>query len=148
MFYNIASANLTLEKLANLILIKFQNHQKFLPFIIYFIASLIVALGAGFYSVLAFMAPLSFVLCDKLKLNKILCAMAINYGALSGANFVSSQGGIIFRNLMQDARLVQNVAFINAFWIFIASFILPIFMLGIYTFFYKNTECKNRFTIK
>ncbi|MBZ7987375.1 SLC13 family permease [Campylobacter canadensis] len=142
MFYNIASANLTLEKLANLILIKFQNHQRFLPFVIYFIASLIAALGAGFYSVLAFMAPLSFVLCDKLKLNKLICAMAINYGALSGANFVSSQSGIIFRNLMQDAGLSQNEAFINAFWIFFASFILPIFVLGIYTLFAKTQSVK------
>ncbi len=43
-------------------------------------------MGAGFYTVLAFMAPITLLLCDKTGMGKMVGAMAVNYGALAGAN--------------------------------------------------------------
>lgn len=99
---------------------------------IFAISAIIAALGAGFYTVLAFMAPLTFLLCDKVGLSKIAGAMAINYGTLSGANFMTSQSGIIFRTLMEKSGIDAGVAFINSGFIFIATIVLPIFVLSFF----------------
>lgn len=111
---------------------RFANYPYLLPFVIFAISAIIAALGAGFYTVLAFMAPLTFLLCDKVGLSKIAGAMAINYGALGGANFMTSQSGIIFRTLMEKSGIDTGVAFINSSFIFIATIVLPIFVLSFF----------------
>ncbi|HEG5598787.1 TPA: SLC13 family permease, partial [Campylobacter jejuni] len=84
--------------------------------------------------VLAFMAPLTFLLCDKIGLSKIAGAMAINYGALGGANFMTSQSGIIFRGLMENSGIEANEAFVNSSIIFAFTIILPIVVLSFFVF--------------
>ncbi|MCP5688329.1 SLC13 family permease, partial [Klebsiella pneumoniae] len=74
-----------------------------LPFAVFFAATVIAAMGAGYYTVLAFMAPITLLLCERTRMSLIVGGMAVNYGALSGANFMSSQSGIIFRGLMTNA---------------------------------------------
>lgn len=74
-----------------------------LPFAVFLAATLIAGMGAGFYTVLAFMAPIALLMCDKTGMGKMVGAMAVNYGALAGANFMASQSGLIFRGLMQSA---------------------------------------------
>ena len=71
-------------------------------------------MGAGYYTVLAFMAPLTLLLCQRTGMSLILGGLAVNYGALAGANFVSSQSGIIFRGLMTSAGMPESEAFVNA----------------------------------
>lgn len=140
LFYNFASVNGTLEKLAAFLIKKFENYPYFLPYAIFLVSALIAAMGAGFYSVLAFMAPITFLLCEKTGLDRVGGAMAINYGALGGANFPTSQSGIIFRGLMQNAGISQEVAFNDAFVIFLFTFILPIFVI---TFFVLKAKKNN-----
>ncbi|HEH5155882.1 TPA: SLC13 family permease [Campylobacter coli] len=132
LFYNFAVVNGTLEKLSGHLMYRFANYPYLLPFVIFAISAIIAALGAGFYTVLAFMAPLTFLLCDKVGLSKIAGAMAINYGALGGANFMTSQSGIIFRTLMEKSGIDTGVAFINSSFIFIATIVLPIFVLSFF----------------
>lgn len=41
----------------------------------------------------------------------IIGGMAANYGALAGANFMTSQSGIIFRSLMENTGISSQTAF-------------------------------------
>src|SRR3546814_10064693 len=91
LFYSFAIVNGTLEKLAEHLLYLCRNVPHLLPYAVFLTACLIAGLGAGYYTVLAFMAPLTLLLCQRTGMSLILGGMAVNYGALGGANFVSSQ---------------------------------------------------------
>ena len=133
LFYNFALANGALEKLSNQLLYKCRNFPQLLPLAIFFVATIIAGLGAGYYTVLAFMAPITLLLCSKTKMNLVIAALAVNYGALAGANFMTSQSGIIFRGLMDTAGIGTDTAFSYATGIFAATFAVPIVVLGIYS---------------
>lgn len=132
LFYNFASVNGTLEKIASHLMFYFQHTPYLLPFAIFLVSAIIAALGAGFYTVLAFMAPISFLLCEKMGLDRVASAMAINYGALGGANFMTSQSGIIFRSLMESSGIDAESAFLNSGAIFLVTILLPFFVIGIF----------------
>ncbi|AZS50955.1 SLC13 family permease [Entomomonas moraniae] len=140
LFYNVALANGALEKLAGHLLYKCKNFPQLLPLVVYFSATLIAALGAGFYTVLAFMAPITLLLCQRTNMSILIGGMAVNYGALAGANFMSSQSGIIFRGILENIGINNATAFTYSIYIFIVTFILPIILIGGYTFIYRNTN--------
>lgn len=133
-FYNFALVNGTLEKLAGHLMYACRSFPYLLPFAVFLAATAIAGLGAGFYTVLAFMAPLTLLLCDKTGMSKMIGAMAVNYGALAGANFMTSQSGLIFRGLMQNAGVGPDVAFVNAIGIFASTMLIPVCVLGILVF--------------
>ncbi|MDN6297625.1 MAG: SLC13 family permease [Halomonas sp.] len=138
LFYSFAIVNGTLEKLAEQLMYRCRNFPSLLPFAIFFAAVIISALGAGYYTVLAFMAPITLLLCERTKLSLIIGAMAVNYGALAGANFVSSQSGIIFRTLMMESGLSENEAFVNSAGIFASTMIVPIVVIGALVLFNRK----------
>ncbi|MGK8804248.1 SLC13 family permease [Acinetobacter seifertii] len=140
LFYNFALANGALEKLANHLLYKCRKFPQFLPLAIFFAATIIASLGAGFYTVLAFMAPITLLLCRKTNMNMIIGGMATNYGALAGANFMTSQSGIIFRSLMENTGISSQTAFSYSSGIFIITLIIPIMVLGIYTLWNRKSS--------
>ena len=133
LFYNFALANGALEKLCNQLLYRCRNFPSLLPLAIFFVATIISGLGAGYYTVLAFMAPMTLLLCEKTKMNVVIAVLAVNYGALAGANFMTSQSGIIFRGLMDTAGIASDTAFTYSSGIFAATFLIPIVVLGIYS---------------
>ncbi|MBA8499448.1 SLC13 family permease [Escherichia fergusonii] len=130
LFYNFALINGTLEKMAMYLLYLCRHFPKLLPLIIYFAASLVAALGAGFFTVLAFFAPLTLLLCRKTGMNKLVAAVAVNYGALGGANFMTSASGVVFRSLIDNAGYSAN-SFIYSSAIFIVSFVLPVVVISL-----------------
>ncbi len=140
LFYNFAVANGALEKLASHLLYKCRKFPQFLPLAIFFAATIIAGLGAGFYTVLAFMAPITLLLCKKTNMNMIIGGMAANYGALAGANFMTSQSGIIFRSLMENTGISSQTAFSYSSGIFILTLIIPIAVLGIYTLWNRKSN--------
>lgn len=140
LFYNVALANGALEKLAGHLLYHCRNFPSVLPLAVFAAATVIAALGAGFYTVLAFMAPLTLLLCQKTKMNFVIGSMAVNYGALAGANFMTSQSGIIFRGLIEGANIGKETAFGHATVIFTATLLIPIVVLGIYTVWSKRSS--------
>ncbi|EPJ3659318.1 SLC13 family permease [Acinetobacter baumannii] len=140
LFYNFALANGALEKLASHLLYKCRKFPQFLPLAIFFAATIIAGLGAGFYTVLAFMAPITLLLCKKTNMNMIIGGMAANYGALAGANFMTSQSGIIFRSLMENTGISSQTAFSYSSGIFILTLIIPIALLGIYTLWNRKSN--------
>jgi di/tricarboxylate transporter len=140
LFYSFAMINGTLEKMAEHMLYRCRKAPWLLPYAIFVTATLIAAMGAGYYTVLAFMAPLTLILCRRTGMGLILGGMAVNYGALCGANFVSSQSGIIFRGLMVNAGISETQAFINAFAIFLATLVLPLIILILFVLFSRRGE--------
>lgn len=140
LFYNFALANGALEKLASHLLYKCRKFPQFLPLAIFFAATIIAGLGAGFYTVLAFMAPITLLLCKKTNMNMIIGGMAANYGALAGANFMTSQSGIIFRSLMENTGISSQTAFSYSSGIFVLTLIIPIAVLGIYTLWNRQSN--------
>ncbi|ELW81918.1 TPA: SLC13 family permease [Acinetobacter nosocomialis] len=140
LFYNFALANGALEKLASHLLYKCRNFPQFLPLAIFFAATIIAGLGAGFYTVLAFMAPITLLLCKKTNMNMVIGGMAANYGALAGANFMTSQSGIIFRSLMENTGISSQTAFSYSSGVFVLTLIIPIAVLGIYTLWNRKSN--------
>ena len=127
-FYNFPMANGTLEKLSQHMLYKTRKFPYLLPFAIFFSATFIAGLGAGYFTVLAFFAPLTLILCEKTGLNKLTGALAVNYGSLAGANFMTSASGIIFKGLIENAGY-QSSAFSYTSTIFFSTIIIPIIVL-------------------
>lgn len=129
LFYNFAMVNGTLEKTAGGLLYACRRFPGLLPFALYFAAALIAALGAGFFTVMAFMAPLALLICDEAKMDKLVGAVAVNCGALSGANFMTSGSGVIFRGLMDEGGLA-DVSFGYTGVIFAASVIFSLLFIA------------------
>lgn len=140
LFYNFALANGALEKLASHLLYKCRKFPQLLPLAVFFASTIIAALGAGFYTVLAFMAPITLLLCRKTNMSMIIGGMAVNYGALAGANFMTSQSGIIFRSLMESVGVDAATGFSYATGIFVVTLIIPIVVLGLYTLWNRNSN--------
>lgn len=128
LFYNFAILNGTLEKLSQHLLYRTRKFPHLLPFAIFFAAMIIAALGAGYYSVLAFFGPITLILCEKTGLSKLTGALAVNYGCLAGSNFMTSASGIIFKGLIESAGYGDNV-FGYTTTIFVVSVIIPIIVL-------------------
>lgn len=128
MFFNFAVVNGTLDKLAKSLLYYARNFTKLLPLLIYLISVLVSGLGAGFFTTVAVMTTISMVISEKAGLNKLTAAISISLGALSGANFMVSSHGVIFRSLLSEtavAELAQPITQ-NIFWV---TFIYPFFVI-------------------
>ena len=85
LFYNFSLANGALEKLCEHLIYKCRRFPAFLPLAIFFAATTVAALGAGYYTVLATMAPMILLLSKRTNLNIIIATLSVNYGALAGA---------------------------------------------------------------
>ena len=77
LFYNFALVNGTLEKLAAHLLYGCRQFPHLLPLAVFFAATMIAGMGAGFYTVLAFMAPITLLLCDKTNMSKMVGALVV-----------------------------------------------------------------------
>lgn len=139
LFYNFALANGTLEKTARWLLYAFRKAPGLLPFALYAASAGIATLGAGFFTVMAFMAPLTLLICDEAKMSKLVGAIAINCGALSGANFMTSGSGIIYRGLMEGGGYADQ-SFRYTAVIFIASVIFSLLLIAFFRYVPKSNR--------
>lgn len=130
LFYNFPIHNGTLNTLAMLILYKCRKVVQGLPFIIFFIAMFIAGIGAGYFATVAFLCPISIILCEKTGINKLLGVFAVTFGACAGANFMSSMFGLIYTGIMEQAGFAPQ-AFGYATSIFIATTIEPLIFIGL-----------------
>lgn len=131
LFYNFALVNGTLEKTARYLLYACRRFPALLPFALYFASAGIAALGAGFFTVMAFMAPIALLICEEAKMDKMVGAAAVNCGALSGANFMTSGSGIVFRGLM-DENGYADASFNYTSVIFIESVIFSLLLIVLF----------------
>lgn len=138
-FYNFAMSNGTLEKLSQHLLYATRKVPHLLPFAIFFAATFIAALGAGYYTVLAFFAPITLLLCEKTGLNKLTGALAVNYGSLAGANFMTSASGLIFKGLIENAGYIEQ-SYTYTSSIFFATMGIPLIVITALIFLNKKDK--------
>lgn len=139
LFYNFALVNGTLEKTARYLLYACRKFPGLLPFALYLASAGIAALGAGFFTVMAFMAPITILICKEAKMDQLTGAVAINCGALSGANFMTSGSGIIFRGLMEEAGMGEQ-AFSYTAVIFVAGVIFSLLLIAGFRYIPKSNR--------
>jgi len=107
-FYNFATENGTLEKMANFILYKFRSFPAALPYVIFFVAFVISILGAGYYSVVALLCPLGLTICEKSKINPLLGAMAVLNGAVAGGQMFTTASGAVVREIIASVGYAEQ----------------------------------------
>lgn len=128
LFYNFATVNGTMDKIASHMLYTTRNFPDFLPLVIYLASVIVAAMGAGFFAVMAVFVPMTMILCRRAHQNRLVGAMAVNWGALSGANLMTSGSGVIFQGLLVENGY-SDVAFVYGIPIFLVTVIYPIVML-------------------
>ena len=139
LFYNFALVNGTLEKTARYLLYACRRFPGLLPFALYLASAGIAALGAGFFTVMAFMAPITILICREARMDQLTGAVAINCGALSGANFMTSGSGIIFRGLMDEGGMTE-VSFSYSAVIFVASVLFSLLLIAAIRYIPKSNR--------
>ena len=72
-------------------------------------------------------------------MDQLTGAVAINCGALSGANFMTSGSGIIFRGLMEEGGL-GDVAFSYTAVIFVGSVLFSLLLIGAFRYIPKSNR--------
>ncbi|MCF0155989.1 MAG: SLC13 family permease [Veillonella sp.] len=142
LFYNFAIDNGTLGNLAQHMLYRTRNAPHMLPIVVFLASTVIASLGAGFFAVMAFFAPITIMLCKKAGLNPLLGAIAVNYGALAGNGFIISPGGVVFIGLMEHAG-ISEMAVRYEMEIFIASIVVPIIVLFLLNKVFKRTAVED-----
>ena len=94
-------------------------------------------MGAAYFTVLAFLAPITLLICEESKMDKLTGAVAINCGALAGGDFPTAALGVIFRGLMDSSYdLLSNWIGSN-----VPTFLVPIAfsLVGAITSFFSST---------
>ena len=103
LFYNVAAINGTLEKMSGSLLYACRKFPGLLPYALLAVAVILSVMGATYFTVLAFLAPITLLICEESKMDKLTGAIAINCGALAGGNFPTSNLGVVFRGLADTA---------------------------------------------
>jgi di/tricarboxylate transporter len=139
LFYNVAAINGTLEKMSGSLLYACRKFPGMLPFALFSVAVILSIMGATYFTVLAFLAPITLVICDESRMDKLTGAVAINCGALCGGNFPTSNLGVIFRGLAESAyEANKNLGTIDTFQmemeIFLFSLVFCLALIAIFRF--------------
>lgn len=145
LFYNFAAINGTLEKMSGALLYACRNFPGLLPYALFAVAVILSVMGATFFTVLAFLAPITLVICDESRMDKLTGAVAINCGALAGGNFPTSNLGVVFRGLADTAyEASPDIAAVDSFnmemKIFIFAIIFSLILITIFRFGFKENR--------
>ena len=143
LFYNFAAINGTLEKMSGALLYACRKFPGLLPYALLAVAVILSVMGATYFTVLAFLAPITLVICDESRMDKLTGAVAINCGALAGGNFPTSNLGVIFRGLADTAfEASPDVAAVETFGmemkIFLFSVLFSLVLVTIFRFGFKE----------
>lgn len=139
LFYNFAALNGTLEKMSGALLYSCRKFPGMLPFALFAVAVILSIMGATFFTVLAFLAPITLVICEEARMDKLTGAVAINAGALAGGNFPTSNLGVIFRGLADNAyeahKDLQAVeSFSMEMKIFVFAVVFSLILIAVFRF--------------
>lgn len=92
-----------------------RNFPGLLPYALFAVAVILSVMGATYFTVLAFLAPITLVICDESRMDKLTGAVAINCGALAGGNFQLPTLGS-FRGLADTAyEASPDIAAVDSF---------------------------------
>lgn len=145
LFYNVAAINGTLEKMSGTLLYACRSFPGLLPYALFAVAVILSIMGATYFTVLAFLAPITLVICQESRMDKLTGAVAINAGALAGGNFPTSNLGVIFRGLADTAyESTPGLPSIETFGmemqIFLFAVIFSMILITIFRFGFKSNR--------
>lgn len=139
-FYNFATLNGTLDKLALNILYKFGKQSKIIPFVDFAVAWIMSGMGAGPYSIIFLLCPILFVICNKINMSKLMIGLAVYCGAVSGGCFPTSSTGAVIKAIISDAGFADSsMSFIFLILIFQTLALLFFFSIT-YFFVFKGYQ--------
>lgn len=142
LFYNFAAINGTLEKLSSYLLYACRKFPGLLPFALFFVAVILSVMGAAYFTVLAFLAPITLLICEEAKMDKLTGAVAINCGALAGGNFPTAALGVVFRGLIDSAyeaepSLTALDSFSTEMKMFGLAIVFSLILIAVFRFGFK-----------
>lgn len=145
LFYNVAAANGTLEKISRSLLYACRKFPGLLPYALFFVAVILSVMGAAYFTVLAFLAPITMLICEEAKMDKLTGAVAINCGALAGGNFPTAALGVVFRGLMDTAYegtpdLTPIDSFSSCLTMFGLAIVSSLIIITIFRFGFKSNK--------
>lgn len=145
LFYNVAAANGTLEKISRSLLYACRKFPGLLPYALFFVAVILSVMGAAYFTVLAFLAPITLLICEESKLDKLTGAVAINCGALAGGNFPTAALGVVFRGLMDTAYegtpdLAPIDSFSSTLTMFALAILSSLIIISVFRFGFKTNR--------
>lgn len=145
LFYNFAAVNGTLEKMSASLLYMCRKFPGMLPFALFFVAVVLSVMGAAYFTVLAFLAPITILICEEAKMDKLTGAVAINCGALAGGNFPTASLGVVFRGLIDTAYEAEPAfeatnSFVDEMKIFGFAIVFSLILIAIFRFGFKSNR--------
>ena len=145
LFYNVAAINGTLEKMSGSLLYACRKFPGLLPYALLAVAVILSVMGATYFTVLAFLAPITLLICEESKMDKLTGAIAINCGALAGGNFPTSNLGVVFRGLADTAYennpdLTAIDTFGAEMQIFLFAVVFSVILVTIVRFGFKSNR--------
>ncbi|MCQ2557597.1 MAG: SLC13 family permease [Oscillospiraceae bacterium] len=145
LFYNVAAANGTLEKLSRSLLYACRKFPGMLPYVLFFVAVILSVMGAAYFTVLAFLAPITLLICEEANMDKLTGAVAINCGALAGGDFPTAALGVVFRGLMDTAyESTEGVeaidSFASAMTMFALAIVVSLIIITVFRFAFKSNR--------
>jgi di/tricarboxylate transporter len=145
LFYNIAAINGTLEKMSGSLLYACRKFPGLLPYALLAVAVILSVMGATYFTVLAFLAPITLLICEESRMDKLTGAIAINAGALAGGNFPTSNLGVVFRGLADTAYEANpDLTAIDTFkaemLIFLFAIVFSLILVTVVRFGFKSNR--------
>ncbi len=145
LFYNVAAANGTLEKISRSLLYACRKFPGLLPYALFFVAVILSVMGAAYFTVLAFLAPITLLICEEARMDKLTGAVAINCGALAGGNFPTAALGVVFRGLMDTAYeaapdLEPIDSFVSTLTMFGLAILGALIVITVFRFGFKSNR--------
>ena len=145
LFYNVAAANGTLEKISRSLLYACRKIPGLLPYALFLVALILSVMGAAYFTVLAFLAPITMLICAEANMDKLTGAVAINCGALAGGNFPTAALGFVFRGLMDTAYegtpdAVPIDSFTSTLQLFALAVVSSLIVITVFRFCFKSNR--------
>lgn len=147
LLFAVALDNGTLEKISQKMLYGSRRITWAISLVFFFAAIVTAALGAGFYAVLAFLAPAAVLICHEMKFEPLIGGLAVVVGAQVGSNFMSSLNGIVFGGLFKEIGIPDNDSFAYRFAIFIAYLVLTFLVILGFSLYYRSWAKRHGVTI-
>jgi len=112
---------------------------------LFLVAVVLSVMGAAYFTVLAFLAPITMAICEESKMDKLTGAVAINCGALAGGNFPTAALGVVFRGLIDtayeaDPSLTPLDSFSTEMTIFGFAIVFSLILITIFRFGFKENR--------
>lgn len=102
LFFGFAVTNGTLKIIADSIIYVCRKAPFIIPYAIFSIGVVLAGMGAGAYSIIAFLVPLSMAIAEKTGMNRLLATLSAIFGSAVGSGFIISMGGVVVKGLIEE----------------------------------------------